>query len=62
MSGSGIGSGTQSPPLEATGEHEPMGASSVTAVSEGKSKVEAVPDLDQRKSEHLIYIPNRRTF
>jgi hypothetical protein len=47
------GSGTQSPPLEATGEHKPMGAGSVNAVSEGKGKVEAVPDSEQRKSEFI---------
>jgi hypothetical protein len=51
MSGSGAGSGTQSPPLEATGEHKPMGATSVNAVSEGTSKIEAVSDSEQRKSE-----------
>jgi hypothetical protein len=41
--------GTNSPPLEATGSHIPLGASSVNAVAEGKSNVEAVPDADQRK-------------
>jgi len=39
-------SGTQSPPLEATGEDRPMGASSVNRVGE---KVEAVKDIEQRK-------------
>ncbi|KAF5345941.1 hypothetical protein D9758_011431 [Tetrapyrgos nigripes] len=39
-------SGTQSPPLEATGEHKPMGQSSVS--SEGQ-KVDVVPDAEQRK-------------
>ncbi|KAF8068758.1 hypothetical protein FPV67DRAFT_1088611 [Lyophyllum atratum] len=38
--------GTQSPPLEATGEDRPMGASSVHRVGE---KVEWVKDSDQRK-------------
>jgi len=38
-------SGTQSPPLEATGEHEPMGISSV---NDPDAKVEVVPDSVQR--------------
>ncbi|KAF8911244.1 hypothetical protein CPB85DRAFT_1304383 [Mucidula mucida] len=41
---SGIGSGTESPPLEATGEHVPMGVSAV-----GGGPVEAVSDAEQRK-------------
>ncbi|KAE9400520.1 hypothetical protein BT96DRAFT_919373 [Gymnopus androsaceus JB14] len=41
-------SGTQSPPLEATGEDKPMGASSVESAQKGE-KVEAVPDGEQRK-------------
>ncbi|KAJ3716818.1 hypothetical protein DFJ43DRAFT_1100536 [Lentinula guzmanii] len=41
-------SGTQSPPLEATGEHKPMGASSVESAQKG-AQVEAVPDYEQRK-------------
>ncbi|KAF9027955.1 hypothetical protein BDZ89DRAFT_1066504 [Hymenopellis radicata] len=41
---SGIGSGTQSPPLEATGEHKPMGVSAV-----GGGPVEGVLDAEQRK-------------
>ncbi|KZP18140.1 hypothetical protein FIBSPDRAFT_956517 [Athelia psychrophila] len=46
-----MSSGTESPPLEATGEHKPMGAGSVNAVAEGKQSggdVQAVPDRDQR--------------
>ena len=38
-------SGTQSPPLEATGEHEPMGISSV---KNPDAKIEVVPDCEQR--------------
>lgn len=38
-------SGTQSPPLEATGEHEPMGISSV---DNPDAKIEVVPDSEQR--------------
>ncbi|KAF9458238.1 hypothetical protein BDZ94DRAFT_1313478 [Collybia nuda] len=38
-------SGTQSPPLEATGEDKPMGASSVNSTG----PVEAVKDGEQRK-------------
>ncbi len=45
---SGIGSGTQSPPLEATGKHIPMGVSAV-----GGGPVEGVPDAEQRKGERL---------
>ncbi|KAJ3754238.1 hypothetical protein EV361DRAFT_963910 [Lentinula raphanica] len=41
-------SGTQSPPLEFTGEHKPMGASSVESAQKGE-QVEAVPDYEQRK-------------
>ncbi|KAJ3889968.1 hypothetical protein GG344DRAFT_78277 [Lentinula edodes] len=41
-------SGTQSPPLEATGEDKPMGASSVESAQKG-AEVEAVPDYEQRK-------------
>lgn len=41
-------SGTQSPPLEATGEDKPMGASSVESAQKG-AEVEAVPDYQQRK-------------
>jgi len=37
--------GTQSPPLEATGEHEPMGISSV---NNPDTKIEVVPDSEQR--------------
>lgn len=46
-----MSSGTESPPLEATGEHKPMGAGSVNAVAEGKQSggdVQAVSDRDQR--------------
>ena len=38
--------GTNSPPLEATGEHEPMGASSIA----GK-KADHVSDVEQRQGE-----------
>ncbi|KAF9653492.1 hypothetical protein BDM02DRAFT_3182512 [Thelephora ganbajun] len=38
-------SGTQSPPLEATGEHVPMGISSV---NNPDAKIEVVPDSEQR--------------
>ena len=38
-------SGTQSPPLEATGEHKPMGISSV---NNPDAKIEVVPDCEQR--------------
>jgi len=38
-------SGTQSPPLEATGEHRPMGISSV---NNPDAKIEVVPDCEQR--------------
>lgn len=38
-------SGTQSPPLEATGEHECMGISSV---NNPDAKIEVVPDCEQR--------------
>ncbi|KAF9787920.1 hypothetical protein BJ322DRAFT_1045999 [Thelephora terrestris] len=38
-------SGTQSPPLEATGEHETMGISSVDSPD---AKIEVVPDSEQR--------------
>ncbi|KZT23721.1 hypothetical protein NEOLEDRAFT_1243086 [Neolentinus lepideus HHB14362 ss-1] len=41
--------GTQSPPLEATGEDKPMGASSVKQASLGEG-VDAVPDSEQRGS------------
>ncbi|KAJ4470559.1 hypothetical protein C8J55DRAFT_563890 [Lentinula edodes] len=41
-------SGTQSPPLEATGEDKPMGASSVESAQKG-AEVEVVPDKEQRK-------------
>jgi hypothetical protein len=54
--GIGVGTGTQSPPLEATGEHKPIGAGSVNAVAEGKSKVEAVSDSEQRKSESSFHL------
>ncbi|KAF4583451.1 hypothetical protein EYR38_002202 [Pleurotus pulmonarius] len=40
-------SGTQSPPLEATGEEKPMGFSSVDS---NKEPVEVVPDKEQRKA------------
>jgi len=40
-----MASGTQSPPLEATGEHEPMGISSV---NNPDAKIEVVPDSEQR--------------
>jgi len=39
-------SGTQSPPLEATGSHKAMGASSVHTVEQ---PIEVVPDKEQRK-------------
>ncbi|KAL0960084.1 hypothetical protein HGRIS_011729 [Hohenbuehelia grisea] len=39
-------SGTQSPPVEATGGQVPMGASSV----DNPGPVEAVPDSEQRKA------------
>lgn len=45
MSSSTI-SGTQSPQLEATGEHKPMGASSVNTVGQD---IDVVPDQEQRK-------------
>jgi hypothetical protein len=38
--------GTQSPPLEATGEHKPMGVSSI-----GGGPVDAVPDIEQRSGK-----------
>ena len=38
-------SGTQSPPLEATGEHKCMGISSV---NNPDAKIEVVPDSEQR--------------
>ncbi|KAL4256427.1 hypothetical protein AB1N83_011100 [Pleurotus pulmonarius] len=40
-------SGTQSPPLEATGEEKPMGFSSVNS---NKEPVEVVSDKEQRKA------------
>ena len=40
-----MSAGTQSPPLEATGEHKPMGISSV---NNPDAKIEVVPDCDQR--------------
>jgi len=40
-----MASGTQSPPLEATGEHKPMGISSV---NNPDAKIEVVPDSEQR--------------
>ncbi|KAF7983218.1 hypothetical protein HWV62_23500 [Athelia sp. TMB] len=44
-----MSSGTQSPPLEATGEHKAMGAGSVDAVAEGKQgQVQEVSDREQR--------------
>lgn len=44
-------SGTNSPPLEATGEHKPMGKSSVDG-----GTVHAVPDSEQRKGTHLLQL------
>ncbi|KAI0370537.1 hypothetical protein BV20DRAFT_966437 [Pilatotrama ljubarskyi] len=44
MSSAGKSFGTQSPPLEATGEQQPMGVSSV-----GGGKPQAVSDADQRQ-------------
>lgn len=44
-------SGTQSPPLEATGEHKPMGISSV---DKPDAKVEVVPDSEQRAGASLL--------
>ncbi|OBZ67465.1 hypothetical protein A0H81_12644 [Grifola frondosa] len=44
MSGAGKTFGTQSPPLEATGEEQPMGVSSIDG-----GQPEAVPDSQQRK-------------
>lgn len=44
-------SGTQSPPLEATGEDKPMGASSV----QGEA-VKAVPDSEQRKRASFYFL------
>lgn len=44
-------SGTQSPPLEATGEHKPMGISSV---NNPDAKIEVVPDCDQRARTSLV--------
>ncbi|KAF9061547.1 hypothetical protein BDP27DRAFT_1337944 [Rhodocollybia butyracea] len=41
-------SGTNSPPLEATGEDKPMGASSIESAQKGE-QVKAVPDSEQRK-------------
>ncbi|KAF9262265.1 hypothetical protein L218DRAFT_960396 [Marasmius fiardii PR-910] len=41
--------GTNSPPLELSGSHIPMGASSVNAVAEGRClSIDAVLDADQR--------------
>ncbi|KAJ8503468.1 hypothetical protein ONZ45_g10829 [Pleurotus djamor] len=40
-------SGTQSPPLEATGEHKPMGYTSVNG--NNRDSIETVPDKEQRK-------------
>ncbi|KAF9495033.1 hypothetical protein BDN71DRAFT_1448168 [Pleurotus eryngii] len=40
-------SGTQSPPLEATGEEKPMGFSSVNS---HKEATKVVPDKEQRKA------------
>ncbi|KAJ3828977.1 hypothetical protein F5880DRAFT_1698212 [Lentinula raphanica] len=45
-------SGTQSPPLEFTGEHKPMGASSVESAQKGE-QVEAVPDYEQQYFEEI---------
>ncbi|KZT03732.1 uncharacterized protein LAESUDRAFT_683256 [Laetiporus sulphureus 93-53] len=42
--GAGASFGTQSPPLEATGQEKPMGVSSVSG-----EKPEAVPDAQQRQ-------------
>ncbi|QRV76075.1 GEF1 protein [Ceratobasidium sp. AG-Ba] len=39
-----MSSGTQSPPLEATGEHQPIGAAS----KDGKPLAEGVKDSEQR--------------
>ncbi|KAJ8693569.1 hypothetical protein PTI98_008552 [Pleurotus ostreatus] len=44
-------SGTQSPPLEATGEEKPMGFSSVNS---HKEPTKVVPDKEQRKA----YLPD----
>ncbi|KAI0631227.1 hypothetical protein C8Q77DRAFT_1159912 [Trametes polyzona] len=44
MSSAGKSFGTQSPPLEATGEQQPMGVSSVDG-----GKPQAVPDSQQRQ-------------
>ncbi|KAF5381346.1 hypothetical protein D9615_008348 [Tricholomella constricta] len=49
-------SGTQSPPLEATGEDKPMGASSVDTVGE---KIEVVEDTEQRKQYFQEPSPER---
>ena len=49
MSSAGKSFGTQSPPLEATGEEQPMGVSSVDG---GKPK--AVPDSQQRQGERIL--------
>ena len=46
-------SGTQSPPLEATGEHEPMGISSV---NNPNTKIEVVPDTEQRARTSLLSV------
>ncbi|KAI3608112.1 hypothetical protein WG66_006516 [Moniliophthora roreri] len=49
MSSAGASMGTNSPPLEATGSHNPMGATSVDAAAEGKGKTGAVLDNEQRQ-------------
>ena len=46
MSSANKSFGAQSPPLEATGEDQPMGMSSV-----GGDKAQAVPDTEQRAGE-----------
>ncbi|KAK1235829.1 hypothetical protein PQX77_000943 [Marasmius sp. AFHP31] len=52
--------GCNSPPLELTGSHIPMGASSVNAVAEGRCvAIEAVLDADQRKRK-LAPIPRAK--
>ena len=51
-------SGTQSPPLEATGEHEPMGISSV---NNPDTKIEVVSDSEQRARTSLLPVVKETT-
>lgn len=47
--------GTESPPLEATGQAQPMGASSVGGAQRGE-KPEAVSDTEQRKGLSAFFV------